>query len=311
MNHPGQPACPIGGRLWRGLVLRGGLAATVLALIALLASQAALGQQAVPALTAHVLDSTRTLTVAEVERLEKKLVDFEAQRGAQVVVLMVPSTQPEDIASFANRVANTWKIGRKEVGDGLLVIVALNDRAVRIEVAKTLEGAIPDLAAKRIIDEAMTPRFKQADYAGGLEAGATRIMSLISGENLPSPDGTVARQALDLDWQQLAVVLLLVVPVLGAMARRLLGRTLGLLATGAAVGGMTLFLTASVTLAVLAALVALVISLLSSLGLLGHGAGHRQGGWGTGSPGGWGGRGGGFGSGGGGDFGGGGASGRW
>jgi len=278
-----------------------------------LAPSAALAQQAVPPLTAHVMDSTRTLKAPELERLEKKLADFETQRGAQVVVLMVPTTQPEDIASYANRVANTWKIGRKALGDGLLVIVAVNDRAVRIEVAKTLEGAIPDLAAKRIIDEAITPCFRQADFAGGLDAGTTRIMGLITGENLPSPNESPTDRALGFDWHQLVLMMFFVVPVLGALTRRLLGRKLGLIATTAAVGGMTLFLTASVALAVMAAMAALFISLFSSFGVLSSGADHRQGGWGTGTGtrGGWGGGTGGFGSGGGGNFGGGGASGRW
>ena len=290
---------------------RGGLHAAFWALACLLATSVAQAQLAVPPLSAHVMDTTRTLKAPEIERLEKKLADFEARRGAQVVVLMVPTTQPEDIASYANRVANTWKIGRKAVGDGLLVIVALNDRAVRIEVAKTLEGAIPDLAASRIIDEAITPRFKQADFVGGLDAGTTRIMGLISGENLPSPKEAAAGRALSFDWHQLVLMMFFVVPVVGAIARRLLGRKLGLIATTVAVGGMTLFLTASVALAVMAAMAALFISLFSSFGVLGSGADHRHGGWGAGTHGGWGGGSGGFGSGGGGDFGGGGASGRW
>lgn len=289
---------------------RGGLGALFLALACLLATFAALGQQAVPPLTAHVMDTTQTLKAPEIEQLEKKLTDFETQRGAQIVVLIVPTTLPEDISSYANRVANTWKIGRKEVGDGLLVIVALKDRQVRIEVSKTLEGAIPDLAAKRIIDEAMTPRFKQADYAGGLDAGTTRIQSLITGENLPSPSARTNARALDFDWGHLMLVMVLVIPMLGALARRLLGRPLGIIATGAAVGIVAFFITASVVLAVLAGLAALIISLFSGLGGLGHGMHHRSNGWGTGSRGAWGG-GGGFGSGGGGDFGGGGASGRW
>ena len=292
-------------------LLWGRVCVTFLALACLLATSAAWAQQAVPPLTAHVMDSTRTLKAPEIARLEKKLADFETQRGAQVVVLMVPTTQPEDIASYANRVANTWKIGRKAVGDGLLVIVAVNDHAVRIEVAKTLEGAIPDLAAKRIIDETITPHFKQADFVGGLDAGTTRLMGLITGENLPPPNETATGRALSFDWHQLVLMMFFVVPVLGALARRLLGRKLGLIATTAAVGGMTLFLTASVALAVMAAMAALFISLFSSFGVLGSGADHRQGGWGAGTHGGWGGGRGGLGSGGGGDFGGGGASGRW
>lgn len=281
--------------------------AGILAVLACWWALAAWGQQAVPALSAHVIDTTQTLNAQAVARLEKKLTDFETQRGAQVVLLMVPTTQPEDIASYANRVANTWKIGRKTVGDGLLIIVALNDREVRIEVSKTLEGAIPDLAASRIIEEAITPKFKQGDFAGGLEAGTARILSLISGENLPEPAPRAASSGFNFDWQQLLVVVFLGVTMIGTVARRLLGRTFGILATGAVMGGLTFLFTTNVLLAVLAGLVSLFMTLFPSLGP-GRGLGGRSGGWGSGRGGA---RGGGFGSGGGGDFGGGGASGRW
>jgi uncharacterized protein len=117
--------------------------------------------------------------------LKAKLAALEAAKGSQVVVLMLPTTAPEDIASYANRVGNTWKIGRKGVGDGVLLIVAKDDRKVRIEVAKTLEGAIPDLAAKQIIDQALTPRFKVGDYAGGLDAAVEQLAARIKGEPLP------------------------------------------------------------------------------------------------------------------------------
>ena len=139
----------------------------------------------VPALSGHVVDTTATLDASQRQALESKLAAFEAAHGAQVVVLMVPTTQPEDIASFANRVGSTWKIGRKAVGDGLLLVVAKNDRKLRIEVAKSLEGAVPDLAAKGIMDSAITPAFKQGDYAAGLNAGVDQIMTLIKGEGLP------------------------------------------------------------------------------------------------------------------------------
>ena len=145
--------------------------------------------QAVPALSARVIDTTGTLDDAQKAALDTRLAALEAQKGAQVVVLVVPSTAPEDIASYANRVANTWKIGRREVGDGVLLIVAKNDRALRIEVAKTLEGAIPDLAANRIIDEAITPRFRSGDYAGGLTAGVEQLAARIAGEPLPAVAG--------------------------------------------------------------------------------------------------------------------------
>ncbi|MEB0060096.1 TPM domain-containing protein, partial [Variovorax sp. LG9.2] len=121
----------------------------------------------VPALDARVIDQTGTLDAAARQSLDAKLAAFEQKKGSQIVVLMVPTTQPEDIASYANRVAATWKIGRKEVGDGVLVIVAKDDRKMRIEVARTLEGAVPDLTAARIIDEQMKPRFRENDFAGG------------------------------------------------------------------------------------------------------------------------------------------------
>jgi len=274
----------------------------------LLALTPALAQLAVPALTAHVVDSTGTLSAEQVQQLESKLGAFEQSSGAQVVVLLVPTTQPEDISSYANRVANTWKIGRKEIGDGLLLVVAKNDRKVRIEVAKTLEGAIPDLAAKRIIDQAITPRFKQGDFAGGLEAGVDLVMKLISGEALPAPAAESTPAKAGFDWMNLLVFAFIAVPVVAGIARKILGPKLGSLATGGAVGLLAMLLTSSLLIAGLAALAALVFTLFSNLPLNTGSAG-----WGTGGGWGAGGRGGGgrFGSGGGGDFGGGGASGDW
>ena len=267
-----------------------------------------LAQLTVPTLTSHVIDTTATLTAAQSQALENKLQTFEQSRGTQVVVLLVPTTQPEDIASYANRVANTWKIGRREIGDGLLLVVAKNDRKVRIEVAKTLEGAIPDLAAQRIIDQSITPRFKQGDFAGGLDAGVSQLIARVSGEALPAPSSAVNRQQTDFDWMDLAVFAFLVVPFVGAMARRALGPKLGAVATGGAVGGLVLLITSSLLIAALAAFLALVFTLFSNL----PGDGGSGSGWGTGSGGGWhSGSSGGFGSGGGGDFGGGGASGDW
>ncbi|MGH8821198.1 MAG: TPM domain-containing protein, partial [Rhodoferax sp.] len=140
-----------------------------------------------PLLAGHVIDSTGTLTETQRQALEAKLAALEQTKGSQVVVLMVRTTQPEDIASYANRVGNTWKIGRKGVGDGLLLLVAKDDHRVRIEVAKTLEGAIPDLAADQIIQDAITPAFKRGDFAGGLNGGLDQIIGLINGEPLPAP----------------------------------------------------------------------------------------------------------------------------
>ncbi len=146
--------------------------------------------QPVPALTGAVIDQTGTLSAADTAALEARLRALEAARGTQVVVLMVASTLPEDIAAYANRVGNQWKIGRRDVGDGLLVVVAKNDRKMRIEVAKSLEGAIPDIAAARIIDDAMKPRFRNDDFAGGLAAAVELIDRRLAGEALPAPSTT-------------------------------------------------------------------------------------------------------------------------
>lgn len=280
----------------------------------LLAVAPARAQLAVPALTAHVIDTTATLKPEQVQQLENKLSAFEQARGAQVVVLLVPTTQPEDIASYTNRVANSWKIGRREIGDGLLVVVAKDDRKVRIEVAKTLEGAIPDLAAKRIIDQAITPRFKQGDFAGGLDAGAEQLMALITGEALPVPTAAPDDGSDGFQWMDLAIFVFFAVPIVGAAARAMLGPKLGALATGGAAGAVALFITSSLLIAGVAAVLALLYTLFSGLFPSIGGSGRRRGGggWQTGTGGfGGGGGGGGFSSGGGGDFGGGGASGGW
>jgi uncharacterized protein len=202
------------------------------------------------------------------------------------------------------------------VGDGLLLVVAKDDRKVRIEVAKTLEGAIPDLAAKHIIDEAITPRFRQGDFAGGLHAAADRIIARVTGEALPEPEQPAQRGGggEGFNWMDLAIFLFIAVPVAARVLRGVLGKKLGALATGAGVGTIALLVTSSI---VVAALVALLVSMASgALPAMGSG---RRGGWGggpwiggggggggsSGGDGGWGG------SGGGGDFGGGGASGEW
>ncbi|MBS0509514.1 MAG: YgcG family protein [Proteobacteria bacterium] len=274
--------------------------------------------RAVPALSARVIDETGTLSAAQQQALETQLAAIEQRHGSQVVVLMVPSTAPEDIAAFANRVGNTWKIGRKEVGDGVLVLVAKDDRRMRIEVAKALEGAIPDIAAARIIDDAMKPRFREGDFAGGLTAAVQQIGARIAGENLPLPETTPPVRGTpqgDLGWSDLAIFLFFGVMVAGPVLRRVLGQRLGGVVMGGGAGILAFVVTSSLLLAAGAALAALLYTWLfagRSVPLVGHGGGWTgggRGGWGGGSAGGLGG--GGFGSGGGGDFGGGGASGDW
>lgn len=270
--------------------------------------------QPVPALTARVVDTTSTLDDAAVQHLEAQLAALETSKGSQVVILMVPSTQPEDIASYANRVANVWKIGRKGVGDGLLIVVAKSDGKVRIEVSKTLEGAIPDLAAKQIISNVMVPAFKQKDFMGGLSAAITQIAQRIGAEGLPAPaqesGGGLNQQGSGFQWMDIAIFLFFAVPIAGTIAKSIFGNKLGAFVTGGAVGAIAFFVTASIVLAGLAFVAALIFTLVASLGGTGRGRGGYGGGGFGGGGGGWsgGGGGGGFSSGGGGDFGGGGAS---
>ena len=307
-----------GTRPW----LLGALLALLLACTApALQAQAVL---AVPALTARVIDQTGTLDAAALGALEAKLAAFEAQAGPQIVVLLVPSTAPEDIASYVQRLGDAWKVGRREVGDGLLVVVAKNDRKVWIAPAKALEGAVPDLAARQIIQNQITPAFKRNDFAGGLNAGVDALMARIRGEALPAPTGRAAGGqssglGLGLGWEALAMFFFVGVPVIGGLHTPVRGRKLGSVVTAAGTGTAAGWLGGSLLIGGIAGVVALVM-----VGLLGIGAAGRHGGrggllgvppvlFGGGGRGGWGGGGGGggFSSGGGGNFGGGGAGGSW
>jgi len=323
VHTTGQVAGPVGTQT-RGGALLVATGLLLVAMLALLWPAGAVAQSVlpVPALTARVIDQTGTLDASQIAALGSRLEALEREKGSQVVVLMVPTTAPEDIASFANRVANDWKIGRRDVGDGVLLIVAKNDRQLRIEVAKTLEGAIPDLAARRIIDGAITPGFRQDDYAGGLQAGVEQIAALIAGEALPAPAaGSRGSAGGGLgQWGDLLVFALFALPIAAAILRSVLGRKLGALATGAGVGALAFFISASVLIAVVAGAVGLGYALFSAFAAPGRRSGSAggfggPGGWSSGRHrGGWGGGGlggGGFSSGGGGNFGGGGASGRW
>ena len=273
------------------------------------------GLQAIPPLTAHVMDTTGTLDSAQLQALEARLAAFEKSQGAQMVVLMVPTTLPEEITDYTQRVGDAWKIGRKGIGDGVLLVVAQNDRRIRIAVAKALEGAIPDLAAKQIIDRAITPQFKQGNFVGGLNAGADQLMSRISGENLPLPadgNGSNNPKKRGFQWTDLAVFLFFAVPIGARLLSGILGRKVGAFATGGAVGVLAWLFTSSLLIAGGVAVAGLVFALFASLasfggfarnsGFPGLGGSSGSGGWSSG---------GGFSSGGGGDFGGGGSSGSW
>ena len=284
----------------------------------------ATAQQAVPALSGRVVDTAQILTAGEAGSIETQLARIEEKRGTQIVVLLVNSVAPEDISSYANRVTNAWKIGRRDAGDGVLILVAKGDRKLRIEVAKSLEGAIPDLAAKQIMSSSLAPALKAGQYALGIEATIEALDKRIALENLPTPkssdQGGFEPQDFGFDWQNLLFFLLFAVPIGGAVAKSIFGNKLGSLLTGGAVGGIAFFVTASMVLAGIAGIVVLIFTLMSSFGRSVTGRrgsrGYDGGGWSAGGLGGgsWGGGGGGgggggFSSGGGGDFGGGGASG--
>ncbi|WP_120965928.1 TPM domain-containing protein [Comamonas sp. lk] len=302
-------------RLWHTL------AAIVFAWLWLLPSHAQTSQppgtqlQPVPALTARVLDQTQTLSESEQQSLSQKLKALEDSTGAQVVVLMVPTTAPEDIAAYAWRVASSWKIGRMDIGDGALILVAKNDRRMRIEVARKLEGAIPDLQASRIIDNAMKPKFRANDYAGGLSDAIDQMAMLIRGEKLPAPEPRPSSSSSTpfSDYAEFLLPLLFFgFPIGIAVARAIFGRFLGSLVVGGVAGLAAYFFTTSLLIAGFAAFLGLIFTLLSNLSRGGGGggpyisSGGGGGSWSSGSGGG-----GGFSSGGGGSFGGGGASGDW
>jgi uncharacterized protein len=283
------------------------------------------GLQPIPELRARVIDQTGTLDAASTAAIEAKLAAFEQSNGSQVVVVMVSTTAPEDIADYTQRLGDAWKIGRRDVGDGVLFVIAKDDRRLRIATAKTLEGAIPDLMAKRILDGAVTPAFRIGDYAGGIQAGVDQILARIRGEDLPLPGAQGARTgggAEGFEWMEVLVFLVFAVPMFSAVLRGIFGNKAGTLLTGVGAGGLAWLLTTVVWVAIGAGLLGMLAALF--LQFLpapttggGSGRGGRGGGWGGGGFGGGGGRSGGFGggggfsSGGGGNFGGGGASGGW
>lgn len=297
-----------------------GLAAALLAVAAIAASGAlAQAPQAIPPFEARVMDLTGTLSAAQQAALESKLAEFEARKGAQVAVLIVPTTQPEEIEQYSIRLVEAWKLGRAKPDDGALLLVAKEDRRMRIEVGRGLEGALTDLASKRIIADVITPLFKQGDFAGGIDAGTDQMIRVIDGEPLPEPDQRWSGRGSAL--ADLLPFLFFAVLVGSVVLRSIFGRALGSVATGGVTGYVAYAITSALGIAAGAGIAAFVFSLV--LGSLGGGlwssiprhGGWRGGGWGSGGGGfgggGFGGGGGGFGGGGGGSFGGGGASGGW
>lgn len=300
-------AYPLGmSRLLRSVRLALKLLATVFrgALInfflSVLLAGAAQAEVAVPPLLHRVTDLTATLDAGQTQVLEARLAEFEAKKGAQLAVLIVPTTQPESIEQFGIRVAEAWKLGRKGVDDGALLLVAKDDRALRIEVGYGLEGALNDATAHRIVDEVIAPRFKRGEFYAGIESGLTAMMQVINGEPLPPPRRGSASGKYDIE--SLLFVAFGLVVVVGGMLRALLGRFPAAMLMGGALGVLAWLTVAPLLVALLAGLAAFVFVLLGGAGR-GFG-GYGGGGFGSGHGGG------GFGGGGGG-FGGGGASGRW
>jgi uncharacterized protein len=288
-------------------------AGALLVFAALLSWHQAVADVPVPPLSGRVVDLTGTLSGGAVNQLERELAELETQKGSQIAVLVVPTTAPEDIEQYGIRVAERWKLGRKGVDDGAILLVAKDDRRVRIEVGYGLEGALSDAVANRIIDETITPHFRQGDFDGGIEEGVKQMIAVVNGEPLPPPDRRWTQQpaahAPPLSW-------LLILGFVGAgVLRAIFGRWLGATLSGAGMGAILWLFLHRWPLALLGAAAGFVLALMGGGGGtwmtgggggfgggFGGGLGGRSGGGGSGS--------GGF-SGGGGGFGGGGASGRW
>jgi uncharacterized protein len=275
---------------------------------------------AVPPLTGRVVDQTGTLSSGDIDRLTQTLKNLELRKGSQVAVLIVPTTQPETIEQFSIRVADAWKVGRKKIDDGAILVVAKDDRRLRIEVGYGLEGALPDVTTKRIIDEIITPKFRSGDFAGGISAGVDRIIGVIDGEPLPAPpQRQQQQQSSDLTWllNPLNPFTIIAILVLGGVMRGIFGRLFGSLTTGGLIGLVAWLVFGSLIVSALAGIVASVFTLFSdSITAPVQGGRGGGGGWVGGGGGAWSGGGssssdsGSF-SGGGGSFGGGGASGNW
>jgi len=272
------------------------------------------GLQPIPSLERRVTDTADILAADREAALEEKLAAFEARKGAQIAVLTVASTAPEEIEQYSIRVVDAWKLGRKGVDDGALLIIAVEDRALRIEVGRGLEGVLTDLTSNRIIDETITPLFRGGDYAAGIDAGVDRMISVVDGEPLPEPEQSwQAREGGG--FEDIIGLVFVLAIVLSAILRKIFGRILGAVTTGGVLGALGLMVTGALGLAMLAGVVGFVVALAGGVPT-GRFASHgRRGRWDGGGFGGGGFGGGGFGGGGfgglGGGFGGGGASGRW
>jgi uncharacterized protein len=273
---------------------------------------AALADVAVPPLSGRVVDQTGTLSSSDIASLTQTLKALELRKGSQVAVLIVPTTQPETIEQYSIRAAEAWKIGRKKIDDGALLVIAKNDRHLRIEVGYGLEGALNDATARRVIDEVITPKFRNGDFAGGISAGVDRIIAVIEGEKLPAPAPRQSSGS-SINFDPLNPFLIIPVLIFGGLMRGLLGRLIGSVVSGGLVALAAWYFVGSLAAALIAGAVVSIFVMFSDSIMSPSAPGRRGSGWSGGSSG-WSGGGssdsGGF-SGGGGSFGGGGASGSW
>jgi uncharacterized protein len=298
------------------------------AILALLVcwSFAAAADVAVPPLSGRVVDQTGTLSSGDIASLTQTLKDFETRKGSQIAVLIVPTTAPETIEQYSIRVAEAWKIGRKKVDDGAILLIAKDDRKLRIEVGYGLEGALTDVTSRRIIDEIITPKFRNGDFAGGISAGVDQIIRVVDGEPLPAPAPQASHGPNSDDWisflNPFNPFTIFGIYILGTIMRSLMGRLMGSIAAGGLIGGLIWYLAGSIIFAagvgtILSVIVFFAGDILAASQNASRQSG-RGGGWSGGSSSGGGGwssgssssDSGGF-SGGGGSFGGGGASGSW
>ncbi|HLZ03512.1 MAG TPA: YgcG family protein [Bradyrhizobium sp.] len=293
---------------------------TVLLALLLCFAQAALADVDVPQLKGRVVDLTNTLTSDTIDTLNQRIRSFEQRKGSQIAVLIVPTTQPETIEQYSIRVAEAWKIGRKKIDDGTLLVIAKNDHKLRIEVGYGLEGALTDVTSRRIIDEVIAPRFKTGDFAGGISAGLTRMIGVIDGEPLPAP-APEASHGSDVDWNMLSSIAPFFVVgaiFVGVVLRAMLGPLIGAGAAGGLVGVIAWLVVGSLLAGVVIGGVAFLFVLIA--GSVASAGPPGRGGYSGPSSSGWSGGGSSWSSdsssssdsgGGGGDFGGGGASGSW
>jgi uncharacterized protein len=281
--------------------------ASLLALLVCWAFTAA-ADVAVPPLSGRVVDQTGTLSGSDIASLTQTLGALELRKGSQVAVLIVPTTAPETIEQYSIRVAETWKIGRKKIDDGALLVVAKNDRKLRIEVGYGLEGSLTDATASRIIDEIIVPKFRSGDFAGGISAGVDRIVAVIDGEKLPAPAQRQSPPLLS-HVDPINPFVLFALIIVGGILRSVLGRLIGSVATAGAVGMLAWLIAGSLAASLILGGVAFLLTMFGESIASSGGRGGWVGGGGSFS-GGSSSDSGGF-SGGGGSFGGGGASGSW